>query len=155
MKITKQRLKQIIQEELNKLREGDEDWPGYLPPAGHEEHDERLKDWVSGHTGDPNDPLLSTVRRGTEKRRADLDAAITLVSAMENKELEQLQQHVTSLLAAPDTSSSDSDDSDDSNRLHLRTQGDILGRGRNTSRVRQGAVDRRDALNSMLPGGRK
>lgn len=102
MKLTKEQLKQIIKEELSNLEE-----VGYIRgEPGSEEHEADLEDWVSGFTGDPNKPLSSTVA----KRSADLEAAKTLVSAMDPKELEQLQQHISGLSAKADTSSSDSDE---------------------------------------------
>ena len=94
MKITKQQIKQLIKEELFKLEEA-----GYIPgESGSEEHKAGLKDWTSGFTGNPNDPLPSTVA----KRSADLEAAKTLVSAMDPEELEQLQQHISDSLAEPE-----------------------------------------------------
>ena len=94
MKITKQQIKQLIKEELFKLEE-----VGYIPgEPGSEEHDVGLKDWTSGFTGNPNDPRPSTVA----KRSADLEAAKTLVSAMDPEELEQLQQHISDSLAEPE-----------------------------------------------------
>jgi hypothetical protein len=94
MSITKQQLKQLIKEEIFKLQE-----VGFIPgEPGSEEHEVGLKDWASGFTGDPNDPLPSTVA----KHSADLEAAKTLVSAMDPEELDQLQQHISDILAAPD-----------------------------------------------------
>jgi len=93
MNITKQQLKQLIKEEVFKLEE-----VGYIRgEPGSEEHDADLEDWASGFTGDPNDPLPSTVA----KRSADLEAAKTLVSAMDPEELEQLQQHISDTLTEP------------------------------------------------------
>lgn len=105
MKLTKEQLKQIIKEELSNLEEA-----GYLPDPDDPEYKERMADWMSGFTGNPNDPLLSTARKRTEKRKADLEAAKTLVSAMDPKELEQLQQHISGLSAEGEASSSDSDE---------------------------------------------
>jgi hypothetical protein len=94
MSITKQQLKQLIKEEIFKLQE-----VGYIPgEPGSEEHEVGLKDWASGFTGDPNDPLPST----GAKRSADLEAAKTLVSAMDPEELEQLQQHISDSLTEPE-----------------------------------------------------
>jgi hypothetical protein len=94
MSITKQQLKQLIKEEIFKLQE-----VGFIPgEPGSEEHEVGLKDWASGFTGDPNDPLPSTVA----KRSADLEAAKTLATAMDPEELDQLQQHISDILAAPD-----------------------------------------------------
>ena len=124
MSITKQQLKQLIKEEIFKLEEAGrklthqqarQAWRernprqpaaeqptldvGYIPgEPGSEEHEVGLKDWASGFTGDPNDPLPSTVA----KRSADLEAAKTLVSAMDPEELEQLQQHISDSLAEPE-----------------------------------------------------
>ena len=95
MKLTTQRLKQLIREELASLNE-----VGYL------ETEEDLKDWTCGFTGDPNDPLPSTVA----KHSADLEAAKTLTAAMDPDELEQLLQHITDILAEPGAPSSDWDE---------------------------------------------
>jgi hypothetical protein len=110
MKLTKQQLKQFIKEELKTLSEAHDHGPYPQTP-------EQLKDWTSGHIGDPNDPLPSTLA----KSGADLDAAKTMADAMGADELELLQQHISDILAEPSAPSTDVGNDDDSDRLHLQT----------------------------------
>tara|TARA_Y100000034_G_scaffold135489_1_gene207603 strand:+ start:2568 stop:3002 length:435 start_codon:yes stop_codon:yes gene_type:complete len=141
MKLTKQRLKQIIKEELKTLSESHDHGPYPQTP-------EQLKDWTSGFTGDPNDPLPSTVARRAE----DLEAAKTLVSAMAPEELRQLQQHISELSDEADASSSEEGDD--------ASGGEGAGDGpysfmshKDIEKQRLAAMKRRRRMLDMLPTG--